>query len=82
MTLVEDVFLPCIIVCRSEPPPCYYKAVNRCGGIDSTMAMNLCSVNSLNTSKVYKLVLTGGPCGGKTTGQFEKYSQYAPQKCR
>ncbi|KAK6764418.1 hypothetical protein RB195_024659 [Necator americanus] len=33
------------------------------------MAMNLCSVNSLNTSKVYKLVLTGGPCGGKTTGQ-------------
>ncbi|ETN83274.1 hypothetical protein NECAME_07462 [Necator americanus] len=37
--------------------------------VDSTMAVNLCSVNSLNTSKVYKLVLTGGPCGGKTTGQ-------------
>ncbi|KIH69258.1 hypothetical protein ANCDUO_00404, partial [Ancylostoma duodenale] len=33
------------------------------------MTVNLCATDALKTLKVYKVVLTGGPCGGKTTGQ-------------
>ncbi|EYC22209.1 hypothetical protein Y032_0017g3214 [Ancylostoma ceylanicum] len=33
------------------------------------MTVNLCPTDTLKTLKVYKVVLTGGPCGGKTTGQ-------------
>ncbi|VDK60400.1 unnamed protein product, partial [Cylicostephanus goldi] len=33
------------------------------------MPGKICPTGTLKTPKVYKLVLTGGPCGGKTTGQ-------------
>ena len=29
--------------------------------------------NKIQEKKVWKLVLTGGPCGGKTTGETEKF---------
>jgi predicted ATPase len=32
--------------------------------------MKLLDIMAENNYRVYKVVLTGGPCGGKTTGEF------------
>ncbi|EPB68062.1 hypothetical protein ANCCEY_12850 [Ancylostoma ceylanicum] len=44
-------------------------SLSKARGTSSNMTVNLCPTDTLKTLKVYKVVLTGGPCGGKTTGQ-------------
>lgn len=32
--------------------------------------MKLLDIMGDNNKRIYKIVLTGGPCGGKTTGEY------------